>query len=220
MCCSLRFRVRATECSGKLSVRDRSRAPQPILRWGTICFELCAGFEHPVVLHKCGFCVFFFNLSLPLIAGCDKRKKYIYISPGANSLQQMHDKDTEGETKSICSCVFDAAWRSYLGSGRPHRGMSRGFKASWEKKMGGQCVSGNRHTGGSDNNMWSLFISGMSFQTTTSHLQRTGAWTCTRGTAGPKCLLNSTFNTRCSVPRLKKYTLIGAAFRFFTDSGA
>lgn len=31
----------------------------------------------------------------------------------------MHDKDTEGETKSICSYVFYTARRSYLGSHRP-----------------------------------------------------------------------------------------------------
>lgn len=36
-----------------------------------------------------------------------------------SSLLQMHDKDREGETKSICSCVFlYAACRSYLGSDR------------------------------------------------------------------------------------------------------
>lgn len=37
---------------------------------------------------------------LRLIAGCDKEK-----SPDSSSLQQMHDKDTEGETKSRLSAV-------------------------------------------------------------------------------------------------------------------
>lgn len=54
-----RFRVRRQSAVEKLSVRDRSSARQPILRWGTICFELCAEFKHPVVLHKCSSYVFF-----------------------------------------------------------------------------------------------------------------------------------------------------------------
>lgn len=55
------FRAQATECGGKLSVRDRSSAPQPILRWGTICFELCAGFKHRAAMHQCGSDAFLLN---------------------------------------------------------------------------------------------------------------------------------------------------------------
>lgn len=113
MCCSVRFRVRRQSAEKNC---QSGTVRQPILRWGTICFELCAGFKYPVALHKCGSYVFIFNKMPIQIAGCDKEK-----IPRSQSLEQMHDKDTEGETKSICSCVFYPAWRSYLGSDRPHQ---------------------------------------------------------------------------------------------------
>lgn len=89
------------------------------------------------MLHKMWFLVdfpfFFFNQTPPVIAGCDKDRR-IKKALVANLRSKMHDKDTEGETKSICSCVFYAARRSYLGSDAPQQGMSRGFKLPGRRK--------------------------------------------------------------------------------------
>ena len=63
-----------------------------------------------------------------MIAGCDTDRRAGKKALIANLCSKMHDKGTEGETKSICSCVFYAARRSYLGSDAPQQGMSRGYK--------------------------------------------------------------------------------------------
>ena len=76
MCCSVRFRVRRQSAEKNC---QSGTVRQPILRWGTICFELCAGFKHPVALHKCGSCVFIFNKMPIQIAVVIKKK-----SPEAN----------------------------------------------------------------------------------------------------------------------------------------
>ena len=78
------------------------------------CFELCAGFKHPVVLHIRSSYVFF-------LIRCRRRVIIEKKSPGSSSMQLMNDKRyIEGETKSICSWVFYAAPTSYMDSYEPH----------------------------------------------------------------------------------------------------
>lgn len=123
----------------------------------------------------------------------------------------MHDKDTEGETKSICSCVFYAACRSYLGSDRPHKTYPAGSSFLGERWAGNASLETGIQVDLS-NRIWPLFSSGMTFRS----LLNNHSTLCARGEArGPALKVKQEQNAYIHICCYAVFFFV-----FFTDSRA
>lgn len=142
MCCSHWFRLTGGQSAEeKLSVRDRSSAPQPI-----------TGSDLLWTLRRI--------LRASSAAESNRRVFIFCLIPARDSeqhlrgwfLQQMCDRYTEGETKIICSCVFWGSVEKFTGFRQnAHNTLSA---ERWE----GKCVSGNGHTGGWKGSVEGLYV--------------------------------------------------------------